>query len=236
METSYYVYVAKVGDEVVYVGSGKGDRYKHVTSGRSHSGGLNFINRQGIFPDVEVVVTGLTKVGSRTHEQDLIDTHKPAFNKGVAASNSTREDYKDLSEIQCEYQGKKPSREAMSVANLLFNSAFLRGQYDLVQAAFALSKAREDGSITYTQSQLDSFVLVSAPSFIGMRTTYFEPSRELLGESVFDTDVYSIMSVVDYEGSLLADWADQIRSHVGRYDRSKSKYLKEKGQLSLFDV
>jgi hypothetical protein len=236
MDTSYYVYVAKVDGEVVYVGSGKGERYKHVTSGKSHSGGLNFINRQGIIPCVEIVSEGMTKVSSRAHEQDMIDTYKPAFNKGIAAKASSVEDYKELSKIQSDTTGKKPSREILSVANLLFSSAYLRQQYDLIQASFALSKAKEDGSITYTQSQLDSFVASFATDFIGLRTTYFEPTKILLGDPVFNTHVSSIMALFNHEDSLLVDWAGEIRANIKRYDRSKSKYLVEMGQLNLFDV
>lgn len=32
----YYVYTATLSGEVVYIGKGKGDRYKHLTSGKSH--------------------------------------------------------------------------------------------------------------------------------------------------------------------------------------------------------
>lgn len=37
----YYVYQVSISDEVVYVGKGKGSRYKHATSGKSHNFKLN---------------------------------------------------------------------------------------------------------------------------------------------------------------------------------------------------
>ena len=37
----YYVYKVTVEDEIIYVGKGKGDRYKHATSGKSHNFKLN---------------------------------------------------------------------------------------------------------------------------------------------------------------------------------------------------
>lgn len=43
MKNKYYVYCVKLEDEIVYVGKGKGDRYKHCLSGVSHNKGLNEI-------------------------------------------------------------------------------------------------------------------------------------------------------------------------------------------------
>lgn len=40
-EYKYYVYHVFLEDEVVYIGKGAGNRYKHATSGKSHNYGLN---------------------------------------------------------------------------------------------------------------------------------------------------------------------------------------------------
>lgn len=41
MQNQYYVYVCYVNQKPVYVGKGKGSRYKHCTSGKSHNLKLN---------------------------------------------------------------------------------------------------------------------------------------------------------------------------------------------------
>lgn len=77
----YYVYVAKCGDEVVYVGSGSGDRLKHVNSWRSHNEELNKSMRMIGPLNVTKVLENVSKAKAVFEEQKLIDFYKPKYNK-----------------------------------------------------------------------------------------------------------------------------------------------------------
>lgn len=229
----YYVYVAKVSGEVVYVGSGKEDRYLHVTSGKSHNGGLNFIHRQGTDVDVEIVRNALTKIEARAHEQDLIDLYTPAFNKGVAASKSTRDGVKRLAEIRQESDEFAPSREVLALARRFFHAAFIRDYYEFIQMAFELSRARTDGKITYTQSQLDEFIAANAPKFKG-NTNCRKCLEVIHGEKIFRATVADITEMFGHEDSFCEDWAFHIRYILRNYDRVHAKYMLERNQMCLF--
>lgn len=79
----YYVYFAFCNSDVVYIGSGKGDRYKHVNSGVSSSWYLNklYFDNETIL--CVRVVKGLSKDFSLIVEQLLIEAIKPLGNKAV---------------------------------------------------------------------------------------------------------------------------------------------------------
>lgn len=68
----YYVYVAKINGVVSYVGSGKGDRYLHCTSGKSHNVELNKAFLSGQCITVEIVEKSLSKKTSLDKELALI--------------------------------------------------------------------------------------------------------------------------------------------------------------------
>lgn len=87
----YYVYVATdEQNNVVYVGSGKGDRIEHVNSGHSHSKVLNkHVLTVGEL-SVCKVAEGLSKADSLAAEQVYQDQHKPIHNKNKAVADVTQ--------------------------------------------------------------------------------------------------------------------------------------------------
>lgn len=92
----YYVYVAKDADgKVVYVGSGKGARIEHVTSGHSHNSSLNKHVLDGNILVVEKVSDCMSKQDSLEEEQRLQDLHKPKYNKNRAVGASKKSDVTD---------------------------------------------------------------------------------------------------------------------------------------------
>lgn len=84
----YCVYIAKRGEDIVYIGSGVHGRWEHVTSGVSHSYELNRLHFSGIKLEVSVVLSGLSKKQSLAEEKLLILLHKPPINVvGVSKIN-----------------------------------------------------------------------------------------------------------------------------------------------------
>jgi len=84
MSNEYYVYAAYVEEECVYVGSGKGKRFHHVTSGCSHNKGLNALYFQDRAPVVVLLEEGLSKVASLESEQCYIEKLSPSCNRNDA--------------------------------------------------------------------------------------------------------------------------------------------------------
>lgn len=81
----YYVYTAEYDGEIVYVGKGKGDRYKHTYSGISSSRYLNMLYFSGERVAVAIHKDNLTSEDAYALEQELIQTHQPlgnTINKG----------------------------------------------------------------------------------------------------------------------------------------------------------
>lgn len=76
----HYVYMAVVEGEPVYIGSGKGDRHKHVNSGVSHNYGLNQLHFSGVRMEVLAFKENLTKTESEKLEKELIAYYNPAKN------------------------------------------------------------------------------------------------------------------------------------------------------------
>lgn len=84
----YCVYIAKRGEDILYIGSGVHGRWEHVTSGVSHSYELNRLHFSGIKLEVSVVLSGLSKKQSLAEEKLLILLHKPPINVvGVSKIN-----------------------------------------------------------------------------------------------------------------------------------------------------
>jgi hypothetical protein len=84
----YYVYVAHLGGEPLYIGSGKGYRWKHVNSGESHNYLLNehfFLKEDKLI--IEIFKDGLSQVESLQLEFELIKKHSPIYNRQKAAGH-----------------------------------------------------------------------------------------------------------------------------------------------------
>lgn len=169
MVRNQYVYVVRAGHEIVYVGSGKGDRYLHVTSGRSHNDSLNFLNRQGIQVDVEIVMDCLTVAGARSYEQDLIDLYSPPFNKGIAAGQRTKDE-----SLRQESSRRQPNYGecVLALAKVLFHIGDLDDVQTLVLLSFEINSTSTSGSISYTTKELKAFIADYAPWYVrgGRRT------------------------------------------------------------------
>lgn len=232
ISAEYHVYVAKVGEEVIYVGSGKDRRFEHVTSGKSHSSGLNFLVRSGIVADVVVVKENLTKIEARVHEQDLIDLYKPAFNVGIAANKTTRDSVEKLAAVLKETELANPSRYVLSLGRLLFHSANINESHQLVQMAFELSRAKEGGTIVYTESQLKSFISKKASNFEN-NPHYRQPSELISKEKVYRTSVEDILAWLP-DDFYADDWGAHLRGILRSYDKARDSVLLEKDQLQLF--
>lgn len=84
----HYVYTAFDGETLVYVGSGKGDRYKHVTSGMSHSKELNRMHFSGRKLYVHLAFERLTQAEALRIESIIIKLMNPEANDKGKVHNS----------------------------------------------------------------------------------------------------------------------------------------------------
>lgn len=103
----YYVYFAICDADVVYIGSGKGDRYKHVNSGISSCWFLNklyFANKTIICVRV---IQGLAKDDSMLLEQILVEAIQPFGNKSVGNKGVERKYLKGKYDELLEKFGKE---------------------------------------------------------------------------------------------------------------------------------
>ena len=96
------VYIARLDDVIVYIGSGSNGRHRHVNSGTSHVYELNKHHFNGISFDVEILGNNYTKEESLALEKELIEKHQPKYNsvyrnkdRSVSA-NERREFYKKV--------------------------------------------------------------------------------------------------------------------------------------------
>lgn len=80
-----YVYIVTVLGEVVYVGYGKGNRYRHTISGKSTSKELNRLYFANAPMITEIVANGLDRKSAQQLEKTLIAKHKPKCNEVVYA-------------------------------------------------------------------------------------------------------------------------------------------------------
>lgn len=102
-KNKYEVYICKLNDEVLYVGSGRTTRHKHCNSGTSHLYELNKLHFQGITFDMEVMEYD-TKEEALMTEKFFIADLKPKLNTmfnpmnrmtGVITYITATKDYKD---------------------------------------------------------------------------------------------------------------------------------------------
>lgn len=78
---NHIVYVARYNGKVMYVGEGRPERYKHITSGVSQCYEANKHHFEGKPLKVDIVERGLTKEQGRKRERELIDELMPEWNK-----------------------------------------------------------------------------------------------------------------------------------------------------------
>lgn len=79
----YYVYGVYFNETLVYVGKGKGNRYKHCTSGKSHCHELNnhILNKDNLI--VRFIQLGLTEKSALELEYKLLIENHGLYNKDV---------------------------------------------------------------------------------------------------------------------------------------------------------
>ena len=75
------VYIAKLDNVIVYIGSGSNGRHRHVNSGTSHVYELNKDHFNGISFDIEVIGNNYTKEESLVVEKELIEKYQPKYNR-----------------------------------------------------------------------------------------------------------------------------------------------------------
>lgn len=85
---SHYVYMAFDGEQLVYVGSGKGDRCNHVTSGISHNKELNRMHFSGKELFVYKAFERITQAEALRLESVIIKLMNPSANTNCKVHNS----------------------------------------------------------------------------------------------------------------------------------------------------
>jgi vacuolar-type H+-ATPase subunit I/STV1 len=230
----HYVYMVKLGDEVVYVGSGKGDRYKHVTSGRSHNESLNLLHRQGIAVVQEFEYEGLTEMTARVLEQELIDKYKPLYNKGKAANEEKKALHKELSdELKRIRESAQPTEYARYMAKALFALWKATGNYHILQASFAVSRANPDSKIVITQNELSEFVSKYQNQF--KDKMFFMQCKSSVGQEVsYITSVDEILDEINREESAQINFMHRQAKNFNDFVRLQNKALSLRGQGVLF--
>lgn len=83
----YYVYVATLNEDILYIGKGKALRYKHVTSGKSNCLELNRLFFLGVTPTVEIHKDNLTDIEAQVLETSLIKSMRPKYNIALNGSH-----------------------------------------------------------------------------------------------------------------------------------------------------
>ena len=86
---SQYIYIVLSNKpkwaQVLYVGTGKGDRYKHANSGASHNRVLNKMHFEGVEMDTYIFADGLSKPDAHILEMMMIAFFNPIANsKGTS--------------------------------------------------------------------------------------------------------------------------------------------------------
>ena len=78
----YEVYIVKLKQTIVYIGSGRLNRHKHATSGISHVYALNKLHfeHDGLVT-VHIMAENLSQERSLELELELIKHYKPPYNK-----------------------------------------------------------------------------------------------------------------------------------------------------------
>lgn len=88
----HIVYIGRYAGKVMYIGEGRPERYRHLTSGVSNCYEANKHHFSGKRLQVEIVARGLTKQEARSKESELItqlnpEWNKPAFGLGGLSKN-----------------------------------------------------------------------------------------------------------------------------------------------------
>lgn len=139
--SKYYVYAAYGLDgELLYVGKGSGERYKHCNSGTSSNKNLNryyFNNGEGDCITTKVVKYFHTDEEALQYEKHLIETEKPMFNNEVE-----RLSIKEMTQLKKLESGRKVN--------------FRQLAENYYEAKIRL-KGCEDSSIDCTVEDIDSF-------------------------------------------------------------------------------
>lgn len=86
----YYVYIARIGEEIVYIGKGSGKRLEHVNSGTSHNYYLNKAHFEGVVMDVQITEEFELEKDALEREAQLIEECKPRWNDMVHPNRSVR--------------------------------------------------------------------------------------------------------------------------------------------------
>lgn len=76
----YYVYFAKLGDDIMYIGYGKLQRYLHCNSGLSSSYGLNKLHFEGHTLFIEIFKQEMTQEEAKELEIELLAKYRPSCN------------------------------------------------------------------------------------------------------------------------------------------------------------
>ena len=106
MGNEYYVYQVKLGEEVVYIGKGNGDRIKHATSGSSHNFSLNeawfsYKFNGTVEPISSIIDNFKSDLDSLKEEERLILLLQPRFNiKGKTLSKQKKVQSKTMSRLE----------------------------------------------------------------------------------------------------------------------------------------
>jgi len=83
-KNKYYIYKVIHNEELIYVGKGQGERYKHVNSGASHNKQLNELYYKSLYESTSLPEVILEYCDSEQDalekEHELIYTHKPYCN------------------------------------------------------------------------------------------------------------------------------------------------------------
>lgn len=129
MSEQYYVYEVKIGDEVVYVGKGRGDRYLHATSGKSHNFKLNKFYFEHLLlskplPVVEIVEYFPTEIKALRHEKFLISEYLPECNIRGKVNHSAEKPLKVFEEDYTDDTFITPVPDDYDNFKIYFNSCY----------------------------------------------------------------------------------------------------------------
>jgi hypothetical protein len=230
----YYVYVVWLGNEVVYIGSGKGDRYKHVSNGRSHNESLNLLFRQGVEVRQEFEYTGLTELTARVYEQELIDKYEPPYNKAKAANEDKKALHKELTTELLQIRAdSNPTETYLWIGRAYFNLWKATSNYHLLQASFAMSKATPSGDITFTAKELSEFVAKYVPLY--KDKMFFVQCQALAGaELLYKTNGREIVNAVAADTKGVVRCLRQQKESFDKYLECTRKACVCYNQLVLF--
>lgn len=153
-DNCYYVYQVKLDGEVVYIGKGKGDRWKHPTSGKSHVLAFNEMYFKGESDRlvVEKIYNDLDEDASCYYESDCISRYRPKFN---THGKKERKDWIGKLFTKQEQKGKtKEQLLTLALEGLKEQCTFFRGDMDLTKESL-LDAAISKAEMSLTQQKKD---------------------------------------------------------------------------------